>query len=123
MLALVLDGIAIAVFGLAPASAFSLAVAAISAVGFLEAMLMGLNGAISQAVVPPVMQGRVFSLLVSAAQVATPLGLAFAGPVAGALGAQFWWLLSGTAITAMGVGALFVPAIMQIEGTANSVSV
>ncbi|MBU0492189.1 MAG: MFS transporter [Chloroflexi bacterium] len=115
MLALALDGIAITVFGLTPTSAFPLAVVAISMVGFLETMLMGINGAIFQAVVPPEMQGRVFSLLISAAQVATPLGLAIAGPVADVLGAQSWWLIAGTVITAMGVGAFFVPAIMQIE--------
>jgi len=119
MLGLALDGIAITLIGLAPADAFLLAVAAIFVVGFLETMIVGLNGAIFQAIVPPEIQGRVFSLLVSAGQVMSPLGLAIAGPVADALGVQFWWLLAGVTITAMGVGAFFVPAIMRIEDRAG----
>ena len=115
MLALALDGIAIAIFGLTPPGAFPLALGAILAMGFLETMLMGLNGAIFQSVVPPEMQGRVFSLLITAAQIATPLGLAVAGPVADALGARFWWILAGVTIATMGVGAYCVPAIMHIE--------
>jgi len=119
MLALALDGIAVIVVGWAPAHAFLLAVVAIFVVGFLETMVMGLNGAIFQAIVPPEMQGRVFSLLISVAQVMSPLGLAIAGPVADSLGVQFWWLLAGVVITAVGVGAFFVPAIMQIEDSAG----
>jgi len=119
MLALALDGIGIAVVGLAPADAFLLAVGAIFIVGLLESTVHGVNGAIFQAIVPPEMQGRVFSLLVSAAQVMSPLGLAIAGPVADALGVQIWWLLAGVVITAMGAGAFFVPAIMQIEDSAG----
>jgi DHA3 family macrolide efflux protein-like MFS transporter len=115
ILALALDGIAIAVVGWAPAHAFLLAMVATFIVGFLETMVMGLNGAIFQAIVPPEMQGRVFSLLVSVAQVMSPLGLAIAGPVADSLGVQFWWRLAGVVIAAVGVGVFFVPPIMQIE--------
>jgi DHA3 family macrolide efflux protein-like MFS transporter len=118
MLALALDGIAITVIGLAPAGAFLLALAAIFAAGFLETMVMGLNGAIFQAIIPPEMQGRVFSLLISIGHAMSPLGLAIAGPTADALGVRFWLLLAGVAITAMSVGAFFVPAIMRIEDRA-----
>jgi len=44
-----------------------------------------------------------------------PLGLAIAGPVADALGVQIWFLIGGIATIVMGTGALFIPAIMQIE--------
>lgn len=115
MLALALDGIAILIFGLTPASAFLLAAVSIFAVGFLESIVLGLNGAIFQAVVPPEMQGRVFSLLISVAQLATPLGLAIAGPVANVMGVQFWWVAAGITITMMGVGSFFIPAVMRIE--------
>jgi DHA3 family macrolide efflux protein-like MFS transporter len=118
MLALVLDGIAIMVIGLAPAGAFALAVCAVLVSGFLEPIIMGLNGAIFQALVPPEMQGRVFSLLVSVAHVTSPLGLAVAGPIGDVLGAQIWYLLAGIAITAAGAGAFFVPAVMRIEDRA-----
>ena len=115
MLALTLDGIAIMVFGLTPANAFLLAVIAIFLVGFMEAMVLGLNGAIFQAIVPPEMQGRVFSLLISVGGVAAPMGLAIAGPVADRVGAQTWWLMAGLMITLVGLGAFFVPSLMRIE--------
>ena len=83
--------------------------------GFWETTTIGLNGAIFQATVPPEMQGRVFSLSVSASQLMAPLGLAIAGPLADALDAQSWWLLAGVATSAMGVGTFFVPTIMRIE--------
>jgi len=116
MLALALDGLAIIVIGLSPQAAFLLAVAVTFFVGLLEAIVLGSSGAIAQAIIPPEMQGRVFSLLTSASQGLAPLGLLLAGPTADALGVRFWWLLTGIIIAVMGSGALFVPAIVRIEG-------
>jgi DHA3 family macrolide efflux protein-like MFS transporter len=66
------------------------------------------------------MQGRVFALLISLGRITLPLGLAIAGPVADALGAQVWYLMAGIVITVTGVAAFFVPAIMRIEEEARS---
>lgn len=109
MLSLALDGLAIIVIGLTPREVFPLAV------GLLESLVLGLGGAIFQAIVPPEVQGRVFALVISATQALAPLGLLLAGPTVDAVGVQFWWLLTGAVITAMGAGALCVPTIVRIE--------
>jgi DHA3 family macrolide efflux protein-like MFS transporter len=115
MLALALDGLAVVALGLIPEGAFPLAVTAVFCAGILETIVIGLNGAIGQAIIPPEMQGRVFSLMFSITQAFAPLGLLLAGPVADAFGVQVWYVLTGAIILAMGAGAFFVPAIMHIE--------
>jgi DHA3 family macrolide efflux protein-like MFS transporter len=115
LLALILLGIGITVIGLTPAAAFQLAVGAIFFVGFVSPIVNGSLFAVLQVSVPPEMQGRVFTLVMSGAGAMTPLGLAIAGPVADALGVQAWFLIGGIATIVMGVGAFFVPAIMRVE--------
>jgi DHA3 family macrolide efflux protein-like MFS transporter len=61
------------------------------------------------------MQGCVFALLMSAAQIMAPLGLLIAGPFADAFGVRAWWLLTGITIAVMAVLALCVPSIVHIE--------
>ena len=118
LVALVLDGVAIAIAAVTPANAFLIAVGAIFAVGLLETILMGASGAAGQAIIPPEIQGRVFSLISSVGYVAAPLGLIVAGPVSDALGVQFWWLMTGIVITLMGVVGLLTPDIVHIESQA-----
>ena len=115
MLALVLDGLVIIGIGLSPKEAFGLAVVFIFFVGILEAIALGAGGAMFQVLVPPEVQGRVFSLLISASQGLAPLGLLVAGPTADALGVSFWYVLTGIMILVMGASALLVPAIVHIE--------
>jgi DHA3 family macrolide efflux protein-like MFS transporter len=115
MLALMLDGLAIIAIGLSPPEAFGLAVVVICFSGLLEAIALGLSGAIAQAIIPPVMQGRVFALLLSVTQGLAPLGLLLAGPTADAFGVQVWWMMTGVVIAAMGAAALCVPAVVHIE--------
>jgi len=114
-LALVVDGAAIIVISLTPQEAFPLAVVFIFFVAFIETIAIGLGGAIGQILVPPGMQGRVFSLVMSVSQVLAPLGLLVAGPVADTFGVQFWWLLTGIMIAGMGAVALLIPAVANIE--------
>ena len=115
LLALALDGMVIMVIALTPVEAFTIAVVAIFMAGFLETIVFGLSGAVGQAIIPPEMQGRVFSLLSSLGQLIAPLGLAIAGPVADAVGVQYWWLMTGIIITVMGTGAFLVPSIVHLE--------
>jgi len=115
LLALAVDGVAIAAVGLSPAGAFPLLVALVLASGLTETIAIGLLGAVGQSIVPPEIQGRVFALHASLANLAAPVGLAVAGPVADARGAQFWWLLTGVAILAISVTALLTPAVVRIE--------
>jgi DHA3 family macrolide efflux protein-like MFS transporter len=118
MLALAVDGLAVILIGLSPQDSFLLAVVLVFITGLLEAFVLGLSGAIGQSLIPPEMQGRVFSLLTSLTHGLAPLGLLLAGPTADGLGVRFWYVLTGIMITAMGAGALFVPAIVRIEDRA-----
>ena len=115
MLAAVLQGIGTTVLGLAPTTAFPLAVG----VQFF-ALFVGSIGnssliAILQTTVPPGMQARVFTLVISLATAMSPIGLAIAGPVADVWGVQSWFLFAGVFTIGIGVGAFFIPALMRIE--------
>jgi DHA3 family macrolide efflux protein-like MFS transporter len=91
------------------------AVGAMFSFGFTNAISNGSFFAVLQATVPVEMQGRIFTLVISGVMSMSPLGLAIAGPVADIFGVQIWFLIAGVAITLMGLTALFIPAIMQIE--------
>ena len=68
---------------------------------------------------PPDMLGRVSTLQGSLIAVMAPMGLALAGPVVDATGARIWYVIAGIIMMAMGVGSLFIPDVMQIEGGAR----
>jgi len=108
-------GAATLLIGLAPATAFRLALASMFIVGFMNVMTNGPIFAMLQAKVAPEMQGRVFMLVASMAGVMSPLGMAIAGPVADALGVQFWFVMAGLVCVLMGVAALFIPALMRLD--------
>jgi DHA3 family macrolide efflux protein-like MFS transporter len=119
VLALALNGLGFALVGLAPENAFSLAVGAMFFAGFMAVIVNGSVFAMLQAVVPPEVQGRVFTVVLSGSGIMAPLGLAIAGPVADSLGVRVWFVASGIVMAMMGIGALFVPAIMHIEDRAR----
>jgi DHA3 family macrolide efflux protein-like MFS transporter len=119
LLALALNGVGFAVVGLAPANAFPLAVGAMFFAWFMNPIANGALFAVLQSVVPSEMQGRVFTLLQSAAGAMIPLGLVIAGPLADILGVRFWFLIAGVTMVIMGVGALFVPAITRLDDRAS----
>jgi len=121
MLAVTLLGVGVTVLGLTPATAFMLAVGAMFFGGFTNPIANGSLFATLQVTVPPEMQGRVFTLVLSGATAMSPLGLAIAGPVADALGVQIWFLTGGIATVIMGAGSFFIPAIMHIEDKAAEV--
>jgi DHA3 family macrolide efflux protein-like MFS transporter len=108
-------GLANLFLGTLPASAYWLAVTAMFFNGIANPITNGPLLAVVQAVVKPEMQGRVFTLINSAASAMMPLGLIFAGPISDAFGVQIWFLVGGVVTVLMALGALFVPAIMHIE--------
>jgi DHA3 family macrolide efflux protein-like MFS transporter len=108
-------GLSVLVIGLAPASFFPLAVAGSALTGLMMVFTNGPLMAVLQAVVAPSMQGRVFTLLTSAAQAMMPLGLAVAGPLADLIGVRLWFAVGGVVTLAAGVGGLFIPALINIE--------
>ena len=66
------------------------------------------------------MQGRVFTLITSAASAMTPLSLLVARPVADHIGIQTWYVIGGVVTAILGLGAFMAPAIVNIE-TAHKV--
>lgn len=117
LLALALNGVGLALVGVVPANDFPLAVGAMFFAWFMNPIANGSLFAVLQTIVPAGMQGRVFTLLNSAAGAMIPLGLVVAGPLADLLGVRFWFLASGIVMMALGVGALFVPAIARLGDT------
>ncbi|MGC9530624.1 MAG: MFS transporter [Candidatus Bipolaricaulaceae bacterium] len=114
-LALALEGVAFALVGLTPATAFYFAVGAMLVVGLMNSASNGSFLAILQGTVPPEIQWRVLSLLMSGVMAVTPLGLAIAGPVADMFGVRIWYVVSGATMAVAGALAFFVPALMELE--------
>ncbi len=115
LLGLAAMGIGILALGLTPSSVLWLALAALFLAGVMEPIVNGPLFAVIQSQVAPDMQGRVFTLMQSAAMAMSPLGMAIAGPVADWLGVRSWFVVGGAACALMGISALFVPAIMHLE--------
>jgi DHA3 family macrolide efflux protein-like MFS transporter len=65
--------------------------------------------------VPPEMQGRMFTLLVSAISVVAPLGLAVGGPLADAMGVEMIFVLSGAGCLLMALIWALNPTIIYLE--------
>jgi DHA3 family macrolide efflux protein-like MFS transporter len=84
-------------------------------VGIRNACANGPFFAILQSTVPPEMQGRVFTVLMSVSMAAAPIGLALAGPLADWLGVQLWYMLSALICGVIVVWIMLNPAILQLE--------
>jgi MFS transporter, DHA3 family, macrolide efflux protein len=108
-------GFGIILTGLAPANLFWLALVGMGIAGFMSPITNGPLHAMLQATVRPEMQGRVMSLISSAAIAMTPLSLAVAGPVADLVGIRSWYIFGGVVCIIIGAIGFFVPAIMNIE--------
>jgi DHA3 family macrolide efflux protein-like MFS transporter len=108
-------GLGFLAVGLAPSSAFALALVAMALAGAMNPITNGPLFALLQSIVAPDMQGRVFMIVGSLSGLASPLGLVVAGPLADALGPGAWFVLSGVACGLLGVAGFFVPSIMNIE--------
>lgn len=121
MLGLLIMGIGMALIGFMPPSAFWLIVGMYFVVGAMNPMVNGPLFAVVQAAVAPEMQGRVFTLLLSAAGAMSPLSLIIAGPVADRLGVQSWFVVGGIITVLVGLSGFFIPAVMNIEqGNGNT---
>ena len=109
------QGLGFLLIGLAPATAFWLALGAMLFAAIMNSIANGPLLALVQSVVAPEMQGRVFMIVGSLASLAAPLGLAVAGPVADALGVGAWFVVGGVASLLMGIMNFFVPVVLNIE--------
>lgn len=119
LMGLIIQGLGIMLVGLSPANALWLAVAGMFVAGSMNALVNGPLFAALQAIVAPEVQGRVFTVVASMSSAAFPLSLAVAGPVADAIGLRPWYVVGGLVCTLMGLGACFVPVIVNIEQNHN----
>ncbi len=112
-------GVGTLLVGLTPGWALGMAVVAFVIVGFMNPIANGPLFAMIQARVAPDMQGRVFTVMMSASSAMTPLGLAIAGPVADWLGVPAWFTLAGIVCVVMALSMPLLPAVMNLESNHN----
>jgi DHA3 family macrolide efflux protein-like MFS transporter len=113
-------GLGILLVGMAPSNLFALALVGYLISGFTNPIANGPLFALIQSTVRPDMQGRVMSLIMSAAMAMSPLSLLVAGPISDWLGIRIWFWIGGSLTLLMGAGAFFVPAILNVEKNRNS---
>lgn len=106
---------ALIVMGSTPPNAFWLAVGAWFAFGLTLPIATGPLHALYQALVPPEMQGRFFTLNRSAINIASPLGLAIGGPLADTFGVQALFIVGGAATLVVTLVRAFIPAIWALD--------
>jgi DHA3 family macrolide efflux protein-like MFS transporter len=107
-------GLAILIVGLAPQTAFLMALGAIFMAGFMMPMCMGPIQALVQSTVDPSMQGRIFTIMSSASTLISPLSLGIAGPLFDVLGPQAWYAWGGIAAVLIGLIGLSTPTILNL---------
>lgn len=115
ILGLLIAGVSFVAVGAAPASAFWLALLGVLIAGLSNPIINGPFFAIIQDVVDPQIQGRVFTVIMSLSGLASPLGMAIAGPLSDRFGVQLWFLLGGIVSLLMGLGLPAIPAVMHLE--------
>jgi DHA3 family macrolide efflux protein-like MFS transporter len=115
MTSLVISGVFIVIFSFMPPELFLVAIGCVFVFAVFNAMANGTFFSSLQAVIPPEMQGRVFTILMSLSGGMTPIGLAFAGPVSDSLGLFIWFRIGGVVLALMGAAAFFIPAVMNLE--------
>jgi DHA3 family macrolide efflux protein-like MFS transporter len=103
----------------APPWLFMLAVAGMLLMGISNPLANGPLFALLQARVAPEMQGRVFTLVGSAANAMSPISMIVAAPVADWLGLRTWFLIAGVTCMLMGVAGCFIRPVVMLEENGN----
>jgi len=116
-------GIGVLVFGLAPSNGFWIGLGGIVIMGITSSLANGPLLAIIQSKVAPEMQGRVMGTTNSICMAMMPLSMLVVAPIAELLGIRVWYWVGGGLTILMGMGAFFVPAIMQLENSRREVPV
>ncbi len=103
LVALLAASVSISVVGLAPANMILVAVVGMFVAGLMIPLATGSIMAVVQSIVPPNIQGRVFTVLISLGPAMTPVGLGVAGAIAESFGIQAWYLLGGIVLAIIGI--------------------
>jgi len=103
------------VIGFSPEGSIGIALAGMALVGVMNPLTNGPFFAILQAVVPPEMQGRVFTALMSVSMGISPIGLAMAGPLADRFGVPLWYVLGAIICILMVAWIGLNPALLHLE--------
>jgi len=122
MFGLVGMGLGITLVGFAPANLFVMAVIGLALDGLMNPICNGPIDAILQASVEPQMQGRVITLVSSAAGLMSPVSLAVAGPVSDVVGIQTWFSVAGVLMVILALVCLLIPPMIHIEDGRGAVS-
>ena len=101
--------------GISPRDSFWIATTGMALVGIMNVLANGPFFAIMQSIVPPEIQGRVFTVLMSISMAMAPIGLAIAGPLTKQLGVQFWYVLGALICAMMVVWIVFSPVLLHLE--------
>jgi DHA3 family macrolide efflux protein-like MFS transporter len=112
---IILCGIATIGLGFTDMSLFFLGVASNFFIGFGLSIADGPIMATLQAIVAKDIQGRIFSLLGSLSSAMTPLGLAFAGPLADTIGIHALYIIAGALTLITGIVSFLIPPLMKLE--------
>ncbi|MFW9806743.1 MAG: MFS transporter [Candidatus Thorarchaeota archaeon] len=103
LVAILTASVSIFVVGLAPSNLIQLAIVGMFVAGMMIPMSSGSIMAVVQSIVPPELQGRVFTVLISLGPAMTPVGLALAGAIGEVFGIQAWYLVAGVLILIIGI--------------------
>ncbi|MFW9979301.1 MAG: MFS transporter [Candidatus Thorarchaeota archaeon] len=112
-IALVSAAVGIFVVGITPPSLLPLALCGIFIAGFMIPIASGSLMALVQAVVPSVLQGRVFTVLMSLGPAMAPVGLLSAGFIVEVLGIQSWFIVSSIVLILIAIVGALTPAILN----------
>jgi DHA3 family macrolide efflux protein-like MFS transporter len=115
ILGLVGLGLGALMVGLAPSYAFGIGLTGMLVMGLMNPIANGPFFAILQSVVPPQMQGRVFTTMLSITMGVSPLGLAVAGPLSDLLGVQLWYLVAAVICLVLTVVVMNSRSILHLE--------
>jgi len=111
----IIMGVGTGLVGLAPSNLYIMALVGMALTGFMNPIVNGSIFSLLQAKVPPEMQGRVFTLMMSGTAAMAPLGLTFAGPLSEVLGVRSWFLAGSVVIILMSAAAYFSPSVRELE--------
>jgi len=107
------------IVGVAPGTVFMLAVGGFLIAGLMNVLINGPAFALLQTIVDADMQGRVLALVISLANAMTPIGLAFAGPMAEFTGVRTWFILTSVVFVLSGCFVLINSDVRNIEDSRN----